>query len=357
MTIDLPIVLILHGDDEYAINCFIQELIAGLGDPGLVEVNLTRLDGRQSNEDDLHMATTAMPFLAERRLVIFTHPFARLGSETARARFLSLLEKLPPSAALVLVIEDHWKNQKNRSGAWEVVGEDFPRTHWLARWCEKSNGKGIIKDFHQPQLGEMPGWIHQQARELGGQFHPQAAVALASHVGNNTRLARLEIEKLLTYVDFQRPVTAEDVETLTAPGGPVNIFEMVDALATGKSARALRMLHQLLEEQDPVTLFTMVVRQFRLLIQTREIIEQGGNEQEVARLLGQPGYIARKLFPQAQRFRMSELELIYRQLLKIDESTKTSQMPLDLALDTFVASLATGDPASSVSEVRHLSKI
>jgi len=39
---------------------------------------------------------------------------------------------------------------------------------------------------------------------------------------------------------------------------------------------------------------------------------------------------------QAGRFSMTALESIYHKLLEIDEGAKTSQVPLDLALDTLI---------------------
>ena len=42
---------------------------------------------------------------------------------------------------------------------------------------------------------------------------------------------------------------------------------------------------------------------------------------------------------QAARFSMESLEYIYRKLLAIDEGVKTSQITLDLAMDTLVVEL------------------
>ena len=84
----------------------------------------------------------------------------------------------------------------------------------------------------------------------------------------------------------------------------------------------------------------MVVRQFRLLIQAREILDGRGNQNDVARALGVHPFVAEKAAQQAARFSIESLESIYRRLLKIDEGVKTSQVTLDLALDTLVVELA-----------------
>jgi len=65
-----------------------------------------------------------------------------------------------------------------------------------------------------------------------------------------------------------------------------------------------------------------------------------GNKDDVARALGVHPFVAEKAAQQAGRFSIDSLEYIYRKLLKIDEGVKTSQVTLDLALDTLVVELA-----------------
>ncbi len=157
---------------------------------------------------------------------------------------------------------------------------------------------------------------------------------------NDTRLATQEITKLLTYVDFQRPVEAEDVEQVTAANGPVDTFAMIDALALGQTETALRLLHALLEQQDPLSLFGMIARQFRLLLQAREVLDEGGTAPHIERELHQHPYVARKLEEQARRFTLAQLETIYHRLAQMDQALKSSQVSYEVAFDTFIAELA-----------------
>jgi DNA polymerase-3 subunit delta len=83
----------------------------------------------------------------------------------------------------------------------------------------------------------------------------------------------------------------------------------------------------------------MVVRQFRLLIQAREIFDGRGNKDDVARALGVHPFVAEKTTGQAARYSMESLESIYRELLRIDEGVKTGQSTLELAMDTLVVEL------------------
>jgi len=79
-----PEIYIFDGNDEFAINESINKLRSRLGEVTIADMNTTRLDGRSSSLSQLRDATAAVPFLAPKRLVIFTYPTARLRESRSR---------------------------------------------------------------------------------------------------------------------------------------------------------------------------------------------------------------------------------------------------------------------------------
>jgi DNA polymerase-3 subunit delta len=325
-----PVVYVLNGDDEFAISSFLAVLQAKMGEATIAEMNTTRLDGRSLSIDALTNAVGAMPFLAPRRLVILTNPLAKLNSSTLREKFVALLEQVPPSTALVLVENRLLTDERDRRNG---------KYHWLEAWAHQAGERAVVRTYPLLRGDAMKQWIQDRAKTIGGQFTPEAAERLADQVGNEPRLLDQEIRKILTYVDFKRPVEPDDVEHLTPFSRQGDIFAMVDALANHKGREAQEMLHRLLEEQDELSIFGMVVRQFRLLLQTREVLDKGGRETDIVRDLKISPFVAGKLVPQAHHFTQKELEAIYRQLLELDVAAKTGRIEVDLALDTLVMSL------------------
>jgi DNA polymerase-3 subunit delta len=122
----------------------------------------------------------------------------------------------------------------------------------------------------------------------------------------------------------------------------VDVFDLVDALGTQNGKMAQKLLHRLLEDKDAFEIFGMVVRQFRLLLIARDVIDEGGTLAEVTEALGMHPFVAEKAFKQARAFSMETLDAIYHRLLAMDEAAKTGLMPLDLALDTLIVELAGG---------------
>lgn len=334
-----PVVLILHGDDAAGMARRVAKLAESVSeDPAAAEMNISRLDGKINSEEELRTAALALPFLAKRRLVILTNPLARVTTDAARKKFREFLDGLPEYTTLVLWFDDTFER-----GDWARL--PVKRAHWLRKWAADTKQSVEVSTCQPPRGGAMVAWIVQEAKDRGGVIQQDAARALAELVGSDTGMAAQEIDKLLIAVNFERAVTLTDVQQLAFPGGQSDVFSLVDALATGDTPRALRMLHRLLEEQEPPILYAMIIRQFRLLLLVREMIAERGNSAQAAAELRISGYEADKLFSQAPRFSLSRLEAIYHRLLELDEAMKTSQITPELAMDTFVAEMSAARPA------------
>ena len=334
-----PVVYILRGDDRVAVESHLKSFFESLGDANIADMNTTHLDGPSANLNDLRNAALALPFLAERRLVILEDALKLFSSNESRDKLLELFDIIPETTGFVMVVVDTMKLRK-RGGDWETYWQILNDKHWLIKWAHEAGNRAVIVDCALPNEREMREWIRNKAAEVGGHFTNSAVELLFDYVGNNTQHAALEIDKLLAYVNYARPVDFEDVKRVSIQEREADIFHLVDAIGSRDGQSALDSFHLLLEEMDFIYIFGMIIRQFRLLIQAREIVDTGGTVQDVAKLLNQRHFIARKLVAQAQKFSLSGLEDIYQQLLKIDVDAKTGGMPGDLALDVFIARLA-----------------
>lgn len=322
-----PVVYLLHGEDEFAIAQYIQRVEAKLEDVGSAALNTVRLDGRAVSLDELRQAAFVIPFMVRRRIVVVDHPLARLSSPLQQEKFSALLNQIPESTALLLAEYRTLQQQDKKD----------KKKHWLLKWAETAGERVEVTHFPAMNPIEMQRWIMKQVNAVHGEFTPKAAQELGLLVGDDTRMASQEVEKLVAYTNYARPVEAEDVALLVAAAGQADIFAMVDALGNGDAKTAMSTLRRLLVGQDALSLLGMVVRQFRLLLLTREVIDGGGREAEVAREVGVQPFVAAKISAQARRFSLPALEAIYRRLLGVDEAIKTGQMEGDVALDTFVA--------------------
>jgi DNA polymerase-3 subunit delta len=290
-----------------------------------------------------------MPFLTNRRLVIVEGWLTRLlgraaanrdegddseddaGEDTARpaapgsareqmTALVSYLPDLPETTALVLV-------ERRQLPPRNAVLLAASAADW-----------GHVKLFDLPKGDALVRWIRARAKADGGEIDREAAEALAE-VESDPRALGHEITKLLTYVGFARPVALDDVQTLTPAGGEAKVFDMVDAVGQRRGPAAQRELHRLLESADPLYALTMIVRQFRLLLQAREMLDARASEADISQALGLHPFPTGKVCQQARSFSLPELERIYRRLLEYDVEIKSGQMEAATALDTLVGAL------------------
>jgi DNA polymerase-3 subunit delta len=84
----------------------------------------------------------------------------------------------------------------------------------------------------------------------------------------------------------------------------------------------------------------MIARQFRLLIQAKELKDEGATPRDVAQALRLHPFPARKLYHQATHFTAAQLEAVHRHLLDADVAIKSGQLEAEVALDLLVAGLA-----------------
>ncbi len=323
-----PTFYVLHGDDEFSRRAAVQVLRDQMGDTSTAELNITTLDGKTASTADVLSSARSMPFLSDKRLVIVEGMLAwlsRKGAGQAAKDELAMLSdglaSLPEWARLVFV----------ESGT-------LSDRHPVLKLAKELPG-GYHKEFNPPRNPVR--WITQRAeQEYETVIEPQAARALATVIGEDLRAADNELAKLSAYVNAERPITEADVALLTAYVAEANVFEMVDAIGKRDGATASQLMHHLLDNDDPLRLFGMIVRQFRLLIMAREHLNAGGSPKQTGQAIGAHPFVGEKVAEQARAFTLEQLEHIYHHLLETDIGIKTGKVDPIVALDLLVAGIA-----------------
>jgi len=329
---------LLHGDDSFSLSRRVKELLAAAGDPAEVDMNTTRLDGKQALFEDIQTAAATLPFFGGARWIVVDSVLTKIDNYKTE-KFTKLLEGLPPTNHLVLTVEDHTKWRKDADGRWMQVWETLNERHWLMKW-EAAHPDAIeVLDFALPDEKAMDAWVTAEVKRQGGKIEPEAAHELTMHVGNETSIASQEIGKLLMYVNFARAVTAKDVIELVSSEGSADVFVMLDAMMEGRVKEAQGLMHQLLEQDPPEVILGALSHRLRQLLQVREALDA----REDLKVLVERKVIFNnqvgKYTSQARRFSMDKLQGIYRRLLEIDLKSKTTFAEMDAVLETLVVEI------------------
>jgi DNA polymerase-3 subunit delta len=193
---------------------------------------------------------------------------------------------------------------------------------------------------------ELASWINKRAAYLGGHVEPRAIPALTGLIGNNLRLLDSELRKLVAYAG-DRPVTPEDVHALVSLARDASVFTMVDAAAEGRATDAINEYRRLVQAGEPPQRFlAMVARQFRLILQARDLRERGVPQSEIVSKLRVHPYVADRVLRQAAGYRIEQLREAYRLLIEADLNIKRGVYDDETALELLIYELATARAAS-----------
>jgi len=184
------------------------------------------------------------------------------------------------------------------------------------------------------------GWIQRRVKDGRSKISGDAAALLAMLIGQDLRLLDLEIDKLVTFTDGERAISAGDVRALVSRARETNIFDLVDCVGRretlalcggcttfwkrGTSASDLDHARSPGADPDP----------------GQRVAQARPCAAEIAGQLALHPYVVGKAIDQTQRFDMAQLEAAHRRLVETDWAIKTGRMEETLALDLLVVEMS-----------------
>jgi len=329
-------IIILQGDDRLSIEKEIDALTKELDQDVFLGLNKIHLDGSSQNMKEISLQLKVLPLGGKKRIVILDCAQDVIGKKDAQAWLNEELSIFSSTTILVLILEDEKKYRKGKM-VWEAIGDN----HWLQRTFKKFLGKACWIELPLPSDREMSDWIMKEAERQGGSFHPRAAVELSRLVGNDLFQVQQEIRKAISYVGDDKQVSADVVRKLSSSIKEESVFALVDAIGQRDGKLAFKLFHRISNEMPIQYIFSMLVRQVRLLILAKEALMNNEGEKGVMVYCKlHHTFIAKKLINQVRHFRIKALIDIYRKLDRIDEETKVGRVTLDVALERLIAGIA-----------------
>jgi DNA polymerase III delta subunit len=323
--------LLVHGDDGLGIDDELRTFAAEVGADGRSDVVAERSPDEAAIERAALESAAIGMFAAH--LTVLRQPLRAAGRSTAAAERLErLVADLPAGAALAL--------------AEERPSRDIGKPPALLKRLEavvRERG-GRVAERNAPRRGELRAWIAARARQTGVAIEPRAAASLAERVGGavwetdiergqQTRLAAAELEKLATYAG-ERPITAEDVEALTADARPASVFAITNALDRREPAAAAAALQRALAEGEPVLrIMSSLSNRVSDLIVARDLLARRATPGELAKHVGRGNArAAERIAEAARRYSGDELEAMLRALFEADLAIKRNDVEPESAV-------------------------
>lgn len=270
------------------------------------------------------------------------------GKEISGAELLNKLLTLPVGGEKrLIVIRDAQKlNPSTEERIIEYLKNPF-HTSCLVLWAPKvdlrkkfyatieKGGESVV--FYLLRDRELSLWVRNNLAQRKKKISVDALNLLIERVGNNLGEMAGEIEKLLIHIGNGNEINLEDVESLVGTVKTHTIFELTDALGKKREKEALGILSRMMDEGTSATeILYMVVRQFRLLLRIKNLLEKKFSENKIIQALALKPFVVKNLVSQAGNFSLEKLIESFGNLLQaeveIKSSIKTPRMVLELLI-------------------------
>lgn len=269
--------------------------------------DLEEWDGEEVELEKLKSSLLAVPFLSEKRLIIIKNLLNGQKAESLKD-LLPLFEKIPESTVLVLV---EFKEPDKRTVAFKT----------LSRLAS-------LRLFKKPEGAELNHWIQKRAEYHNGRLTWECATYLGNALQADLTRLDQEIQKLCLFARGKE-ITVEMIDEVCGRKMEQSIFKLTDQLAQKDFAGALQSLEDLTNQgEEAGFIFSMIVRQFRLMLEMKALSEEGHPPQAIARKMEVHPFVISSTLRFAKNFTHDQLKSVLAAFLEIDERLKTGRLPL-----------------------------
>ncbi|AZH30389.1 MULTISPECIES: DNA polymerase III subunit delta [Paenibacillus] len=190
---------------------------------------------------------------------------------------------------------------------------------------------------------DLVAWVHKRAAEREVQLAAGAAERLIQYTGTGLQSLAAEIDKLCLYAGAQGTISSADIESLVPRNTEQNVFAMVEDLANLRLDKALSIFYELLKQkEEPIKIAALITRQFRIMLQVKELAGQSYSQQQIASQLSLHPYGVKVAGDQARRFRPEQLRQLLYELGELDYHMKTGVVDKVLGLELFLMKMGAG---------------
>ena len=305
-------VYLLFGEENYLKKQYKDRLTKALISDGDT-MNYAYYEGKGIDVKEIIDLSETMPFFSERRLIVIENSGF---FKNATAELAEYMKEIPETTYFIFV-----ETELDKRGKMFKAVKDKGRIVELARQDEKT----FVR------------WIYGNVKKEGKQIAESTIYYLLSKCGTDMENLQKEMEKLFCYTLNNDVINMEDIDAICTTQITNEIFDMVNAVAEKKQKRALDRYYDLLALKEPaMRILYLLSRQFRLLMEVKEMAGEGYDKKTIASKAGLHPYAVGKYIEQSRSFSQEELRKILEESVDIEERVKTGRLGDVLAVELFI---------------------
>lgn len=317
---------LFYGQETYLINDIVTRLEQRLINPDFKSMNFIKLDGSNINYESLINACETLPFMDSRKIVLINDCsyFKNKRSESkddndenGMEELCTYFGRLPETVVLIL-----------------VAGEQLDKRRKLYASVKKH---GDIVEFKQLSDAETMKWLMEEIKSRGKAISSSDAQYLVSRLNSDLKGLLNEIDKLISYIENRKNITIDDIDTVVPRSVETNIFQLVDMICSKNTSMALTLLDELILDAEPVVMILfMIARQYRLILNTKLLLEKGYSNQEIVSKLGIKTFVLANLIKLSRLYTTKQLIEKLSYCTDTDAAIKKGKMDPRIAVESLI---------------------
>ena len=301
----------MYGEDEYLRNEYLKKIKKEFGEIQL-GINYVQVDENNVSNIISNIETPAFGFPS--KLII--------------AKDTGLFKK---KNALADALSDYLKTA-NLEGVELVFLEIAPEKNSLFNTISKI---GEVKEFKEQKLPQLITKVKSIAKAYNVNIAENTASYFIECVGTNMSDIINELRKLIEYAGNGGTIVKEDIDALSIKKSESIIFDLTDNLGRKKIADAIEVLHNLIYAKEPIQrILIMLYNHFKKLYIIKLAVEENKNVAQSLKLKPNQAFLVGKYQTQAKYFSKEELRSLLEELIKIDSSSKSGGIEINVGLET-----------------------
>ncbi|OAS85008.1 MULTISPECIES: DNA polymerase III subunit delta [Metabacillus] len=291
------------------------------------DFNLSVYDMEETSIETALEDAETLPFMGEKRVIILKNPVF-LTSEKKKEKIEHRIDKLEqymnsPAPYTILIFLAPYEKLDERKKITKLIKK-----------------QSVLLEMKTLSDDETIKWITDIAEQEAIYFSKEAMEELMLLTAGDLMIMHQELKKLSTYVGEGGSITPETVRLLVARSLEQNIFDLIDHVIHRRSKDALQIFYDLLKNnEEPIKILSLLVNQFRLILQVKELANTGYGQQQIATTVKVHPFRVKLALQQAKLFKAEELAHILMDLAEADYEMKTGKKEKQLLLELFLLKL------------------
>ena len=305
-------VYLLFGEEAYLKKQYKDRLTKAMLPEGDT-MNYAYYEGKGIHVPEVIDLAETMPFFADRRLIVIENSGFFKSAVPELADYI----KVAPETTHFLFVEEEIDKRSKMYKAVQARGRVVE--------MERQNEKTLLL------------WIRKMVNQEGKRIQESTVRYFLSKVGEDMENLEKEMEKLFCYTMDEAEITCADIDESCTTQITNKIFDMVEAVALKRQKAALDYYYDLLAlKEPPMRILYLLSRQFKQLLEVRELLKKNYSQKQIAQAVGLHPYVAGKYISQCKAFSSQELRQILEEAAELEKSVKTGKLNDRMSVELFI---------------------